>query len=181
MGMEYDDRKSLKKPSKTKEEEFAFFWLINQKNGYLSQWYPSPFEVDGIRYEFAEQFMMAKKALLFEDYTMYANIMKEKEPKKIKDFGKLVRNFDAEKWDRCKSEIVYHGNLAKFSQNPDLREKLLATGKKVLAEASPYDKIWGIGLKASNPDAENPDQWKGQNLLGQALMKVRDTLALHIS
>lgn len=178
MGIEYNSSQTLQKTQKNNDDRFVFFWQIDQENGYLSQWYPSPFEVDGIQYETAEQFMMAKKALLFEDYTIYADIMNEKDPKKCKDLGKLVRHFDAEKWDSCKSEIIYNGNLAKFLQNYELREKLLATGDKVLAEASPYDKIWGIGLKASNLDATNPDKWNGQNLLGRALMEVRNTLAL---
>lgn len=145
-------------------------------NGYFSQWYPAPFQVEEIRYFHNEQYMMAKKALLFGDTRTYNKIMKESEPAACKALGKSAANFNQQLWDSCKEEIIYNANYAKFSQNPELKAALLATGDAIIAEASPYDKIWGIGLKANDPDSQNPTKWKGQNLLGKALMRVREEL-----
>ena len=119
---------------------------------------------------------MAKKALLFGDTRTYNKIMKESEPAACKALGKSAANFNQQLWDSCKEEIIYNANYAKFSQNPELKAALLATGDAIIAEASPYDKIWGIGLKANDPDSQNPTKWKGQNLLGKALMRVREEL-----
>lgn len=159
------------------ENQFTFFWQKDKLGGVLSQWFHSSFELEGIRYETAEQYMMAKKALLFKDYERYVLIMNEKDPQKCKALGKDVRNFDAAVWDRCKEEIVYNGNYAKFDQNMKERKYyLFNTGETILAEASPLDTVWGIGLEASNPDATDPSKWKGQNLLGKILMRVREEL-----
>lgn len=155
---------------------FLFFWHEYEENGYLSQWYHAPFTLEGVTYQTCEQYMMAKKALLFGDFEKYSQIMKERDPKKDKALGKTVANFDHDLWQSCNEEIVYHANLAKFSQNPDLREALLATGDKILVEASPSDKIYGIGLEASDPVARDPQKWKGSNLLGTTLCRVRDDL-----
>ena len=119
---------------------------------------------------------MAKKALLFGDTRTYNKIMKESEPAACKALGKSVANFNQQLWDSSKEEIIYNANYAKFSQNPELKAALLATGDAIIAEASPYDKIWGIGLKATDPESQDPMKWKGQNLLGKALMRVRDEL-----
>lgn len=156
--------------------EFTFFWHEYEENGVFSQWYPAPFTVEGITYRTCEQYMMAKKALLFGDLKYYILIMEEPDPQKCKDMGKAVRRFDGPTWDKCCEEIVYHANLAKFSQNPKLKAALLATGDTILAEASPKDKVWGIGLSAANPVAHDPAAWKGKNLLGKALMRVRSEL-----
>jgi len=158
------------------KKKFIFFWHEYLDNGYFSQWYPAPFQVEGIRYFHNEQYMMAKKALLFGDTRTYNKIMKESEPAACKALGKSAANFNQQLWDSCKEEIIYNANYAKFSQNPELKAALLATGDAIIAEASPYDKIWGIGLKANDPDSKNPTKWKGQNLLGKALMRVRDEL-----
>ena len=120
--------------------------------------------------------MMAKKALLAGDLRGYALIMNEPDPAKCKQLGRQVKGLDASAWDRWKEEVVYHANLAKFSQNENARQTLLGTGDKILAEASPYDTIWGIGMEASDPTSTNPAKWKGKNLLGKALMRVRDAL-----
>lgn len=155
---------------------FVFFWHEYTENGHFSQWYPAPFVVEGIRYFHNEQYMMAKKALLCGDTRAYNKIMAESDPATCKALGKSAANFNQYKWDSCKEEIIYNANYAKFSQNPELKAALLATGDAIIAEASPYDKIWGIGLKATDPDSQHPTKWKGQNLLGKALMRVRDSL-----
>jgi len=142
----------------------------------FSQWFPSPFTVDGIRYPTAEHFMMAAKARLFGDREIEEQILKPSHPKQAKELGRKVRGFDEATWILERYRLVVEGNFAKFSQNPGLKEFLLGTGKRLLVEASPYDRIWGIGLAADHPDAEKPAAWKGLNLLGFALMEVRAML-----
>ncbi len=164
--------------------EFIFFWKPNQSadgsisDGCFGQWWKSDFEVDGITYNCAEQYMMAEKARIFEgNEELLANcIMPETNPANHKQFGRQVKNFDDSVWDKVKKKIVVRGNYAKFSQNEQLKAYLLATEDKVLVEASPYDAIWGIKRGAEDPAALNPNLWKGQNCLGFALMEVRDML-----
>ncbi|MGI4872340.1 MAG: NADAR family protein [Janthinobacterium lividum] len=142
----------------------------------FSQWWPAAFTVAGDTYATAEHWMMAEKARLFHDTDVLAQILAAKSPAEAKKLGRKIRGFDAAAWDAQKSEIVRTGNLHKFSQHPDLAAFLLATGERVLVEASPVDAIWGIGLAADHADAENPASWRGENLLGFALMEVRDEL-----
>ena len=155
---------------------FVFFWHEYTENGHFSQWYPAPFQIEGIRYLHNEQYMMAKKALLFKDTRTYNKIMAESDPATCKALGKSAANFNQHLWDSCKKEIIFNANYAKFSQNPELKAALLATGDAIIAEASPYDKIWGIGLKATDSNSQDPNKWQGQNLLGMALMQVREKL-----
>ena len=154
-------------------DSFVFFWKLGHKNEEFSNWYPSEFTIEGIRYFCVEQYMMAKKALLFGDITIYQQIMESADPGECKSLGKLVSNFDPEVWDNCKYEIVYNANYAKFHQNDELMEKLLASGDAVMAEANPQDKIWGIGLSEDDLEARHPDQWNGENLLGKILEEIR--------
>ena len=129
-----------------------------------------------MRYSCAEQFMMAEKARLFGDEEMLQKIMEARHPKEMKAYGRAVRGFDKDKWEKACYEIVKRGNEAKFSQNPELLEYLLGTKNRILVEASPRDRIWGIGMGKANPDAECPLKWKGTNLLGFALTEVRNSL-----
>ena len=140
------------------------------------QWTSSPFTIDEVKYSCAEQWMMAEKARLSKDEASLQKIMKTKSPKMMKAYGRRVAGFNAEAWDAVKEEVVYRGNMAKFGQNPGLLCRLLAT-KGTIAEASPYDKVWGIGLAAEDRRVADPSKWKGQNLLGKVLMKVRGDLA----
>jgi ribA/ribD-fused uncharacterized protein len=144
--------------------------------GCLSQWWPADFTVDGVVYRTAEHFMMAGKARLFGDEETAAAIVVAGHPKQAKDLGRQVRGFDDAIWTAARFDIVVRGNLAKFGQNDDLRDFLLGTGQRVLVEASPVDRVWGIGLAADNERAEDPARWNGLNLLGFALMHVRQTL-----
>lgn len=127
-------------------------------------------------YLYMEQYMMAGKAQLFGDEERRKDILACSDPKQIKALGRKVRGFDQAVWDKFKYSIVLNGNWCKFSQNRELREFLLSTGDSVLVEASPYDRIWGIQLSADAPEAQNPFGWRGENLLGFALMEVRDEL-----
>jgi ribA/ribD-fused uncharacterized protein len=144
--------------------------------GCLSQWWPAPVIVDGISYPTAEHWMMAQKARLFGDEEHLAAVLAATSPGAAKAAGRKVRGFEEARWAKARYGIVVDGNLAKFSQHAELRQFLRATGRKVLVEASPLDRIWGIGLAATNPDAHRPSAWRGANLLGFALMDVRDRL-----
>jgi ribA/ribD-fused uncharacterized protein len=145
----------------------------------LSQWWPADFTVDGVVYRTAEHFMMAGKARLFGDEEAAAAIVAAEHPKQAKDLGRQVRGFDDDLWVAARFDLVVRGNLAKFGQNDDLRDFLLGTGQRVLVEASPVDRVWGIGLAADDERAEDPARWNGLNLLGFALMEVRQTLLEH--
>ncbi len=120
--------------------------------------------------------MMAQKALLFGDKEIYDKIIVAKSPAEAKTLGRQVQHFDEATWNAKRLGIVVEGSLQKFSQHPDLQEFLLNTKERVLVEASPVDKIWGIGLAADSEKTENPKRWNGLNLLGFALMEVRDML-----
>ncbi|SDQ31327.1 hypothetical protein SAMN04489764_0163 [Thermostaphylospora chromogena] len=144
--------------------------------GCLSQWWPSPFTVDGVSYRTAEHYMMAAKARLFGDEEAAAAILEAEHPGQAKRIGCTVRGFDERGWEAARFDIVVEGNLAKFGQHPELREYLIGTGDRVLVEASPVDRIWGIGLTADDERAHDPARWRGLNLLGFALMQVRRTL-----
>lgn len=152
-----------------KTEKFTFFW-----SGTFSQWHPSPFMVDAIWYNCAEQYMMAEKAKLFHDTKKFQMILNAIEPVDQKRYGRLVENFVKETWDANAKNIAYKGNYAKFTQNENMKKELLATAGTTLVEASPEDTIWGIGLRKEDPRALNRDTWKGTNWLGQTLTEVRE-------
>jgi ribA/ribD-fused uncharacterized protein len=142
----------------------------------FSQWWESAFTVEGITYPTAEHWMMAEKARLFGDYEMLNEICQTLSPAKAKKLGREIRNFDQGIWEERCGSIVVQGNVHKFSQNADLKHFLLATKGKIIVEASPFDKIWGIGITKDNPKSTQPENWNGLNLLGFALMEVRDIL-----
>jgi ribA/ribD-fused uncharacterized protein len=144
--------------------------------GCLSQWWPQPFTVDGVVYPTAEHWMMAGKARLFNDADGLAAVLDAANPGAAKAAGRKVRGFDETRWRDARYDLVVAGNLAKFGQNDDLGDFLRRTGRKVLVEASPYDRIWGIGLSRTHEDAGRPTRWRGLNLLGFALMDVRERL-----
>ena len=154
-----------------KTKEFYLFW-----DGFCSQWYICNFILDGIEYNCAEQAMMHKKALQFGDQKTSKKIMEAIQASKQKALGRQVSNYDDTVWSAKRYDIVKDINVAKFSHNPQLLKQLLALDNLTIVEASPYDKIWGIGLGQSHPDATTPSKWKGLNLLGKALMEVRDKL-----
>jgi ribA/ribD-fused uncharacterized protein len=163
--------------------KFIFFWGRTQRSEEVgdfifSQWYNAPFLVDNIEYKTSEHWMMAHKAKLFNDIELFDRIIQSNKPGEAKELGRQIRNFDAADWDDKKYEIVKKGNIHKFTQHKKLRDFLINTGERVLAEASPIDSIWGIGLDSNSNGIENPYMWQGLNLLGFALMEVRDILRL---
>ncbi|MFI6576602.1 NADAR family protein [Nocardiopsis sp. NPDC050513] len=143
----------------------------------LSQWWPAAFTADGVAYPTAEHYMMAGKARLFGDADAAGRIVAAEHPGEAKKIGREVRDFDQAVWEEARFGIVVDGNVAKFGQNPELRSFLLGTGRRVLVEASPRDRVWGIGMGAGNEDAGRPERWRGLNLLGFALMEARARLA----
>lgn len=173
--VQFEDRDEL--------PELLLFWGYRPPKGggvgksCLSQWYPAPFTVDGVRYPTAEHYMMAGKARLFGDAEAEKLVLTDDDPGRAKSAGRKVRGFDEETWAEHRYDLVVAANHAKFGQHRPLRDFLTATGDRVLVEASPHDAVWGIGLSASQPEAARPSQWRGLNLLGFALMDVRDSLA----
>ena len=143
----------------------------------LSQGWPAPFEVDGVTYATAEHWMMAGKARLFGDAEAERRVLAAGHPSQAKKAGRLVRGFDEGIWARERFRIVVEGSVHKFAAHPELREFLLGTGERVLVEASPVDRVWGIGLAADDEAAAAPVRWRGPNLLGFALMEARARLA----
>ena len=148
-----------------------FFW-----NGQFSQWENSPFADNGIIFSTAEQYMMYNKAILFGDDVTANQIIATKDPSRQKFLGRQVLGFKDEVWNAQKFEIVVKGNILKFSQNEELKKNLLLTGAKILVEGSPYDKVWGVGLNWDDPKILEESNWKGENLLGKALIEVRKQL-----
>ena len=161
-------------PCETRGEETVFFWLDDGENGWFSNWYPCRFTVDGIVYENTEQYFMAQKARLFGDTKTLALIMQAQTPAECKRLGRQVSPFDSAIWDAESYGVMKTGNRAKFLQTPALLEKLLATGNAALAEASPYDGIWGIRLSAEEARNTAPSAWPGRNLQGKLLTELRE-------
>jgi len=158
--------------SENNKEEFIFFW----KNSPFSQFYRCSFTINNQEYNCAEQYMMYQKAILFNDKDTANKIIKTINPNEIKKLGREVKNFDEQKWINNRESIVVQGNIAKFTQNSKLLDQLFKTNGKTLVEASPYDKIWGIGLSSDNPKAQDRTKWLGMNLLGKILTEIRDEL-----
>ena len=173
----YEVREAFQRKEKL---SYLFFWgHAVPKDGKLdqsclSQWWMSNFTIDKVNYICMEQYMMAEKARLFKDEAILGEILKSHDPKTMKALGRKVKSFDQEIWKENRFDIVKRGNLAKFSQDERLKSFLISTGDKILVEASPFDRIWGIGMGKSNENVENPMMWRGQNLLGFALVSVRE-------
>lgn len=148
----------------------------NEENGYLSNWYPSKFTVNDVDFSSMEQYMMYKKAVCFGDKNMADKILATDDVAEIKAFGRLVANYNESYWNGVRQIVVFEGLTAKFSQDEDLKAKLKATDNSILAECAVKDRIWGIGLSMNDQDRLKIDKWKGQNLLGYALMMVRERL-----
>jgi len=151
--------------------KYTFFW-----GGIFSQWARFDMSIDGITFNCCEQYMMYSKAKFFGDEETAKEIMKSTNPAEQKRLGRKVKNFNTELWNKVCFSIVYKANYAKFSQNPTLKEGLLATEDRILVEASPEDRIWGIGMGVENTGISDPANWQGSNLLGFALTLVKQEL-----
>ena len=150
--------------------------LFTGKTNIYSQFYTCEFIIGEKKFNCAEQWMMYSKAIFFNDEETAQKILNESSPKEIKQLGREVKGYDDDKWILIADEIVYMGNLNKFNQNPELKEKLLKTGNKLIYEAMNYDKRWGTGFDIEN-SLKNKDKW-GENRLGKAIMRVRETLIM---
>ena len=150
----------------------------DEENGYLSNWYLSDFTVDDIKFSSMEQYMMYRKATCFHDDKIAAQILETNDVAKIKALGRLVSGYDDHHWNGVRQVVVYEGLVAKFTQNPQSLQLLKNTKNDILAECAVKDKIWGIGLSMTDSDRLIRAKWKGQNLLGYALMMVRDKIAI---
>lgn len=148
----------------------------NEENGYLSNWYPSIFTLNGVTFSSMEQYMMYRKAIYFGDDKVAAQILATEDVAEIKTLGRLVSGYDENLWNGVRQIVVYEGLLAKFSQSSDLRKQLKGTGQAFLAECAVKDRIWGIGLSMHDTNRLDRAKWQGQNLLGYALMMVRERL-----
>ena len=148
----------------------------DEENGYLSNWYISEFKIDSIKFSSMEQYMMYKKAIVFNDNKIAKEILETKDVSKIKALGRQVSNYNDTHWNGVRQIIIYKGLLEKFSQNKDLKKRLLNTGNDILAECAVQDKIWGIGLSMKDVNRWDMEKWRGENLLGFALMMVREDL-----
>ena len=182
MPQHYDIHWLTQKIEQGESLKFLYFWghTAPQDSSVgkhcLSQWYESRFIVAGIEYPTAEHWMMAQKALLFNDQLRFEKIIQARTAGEAKDLGRQVLGFEDQLWQEKRFDIVKQGNWHKFNQNPSLEAFLLQTGHRVLVEASPVDRIWGIGLAESDPIIARVEAWKGLNLLGFALMELRDML-----
>ena len=151
-----------------------YFW-----GGIYSQWYKTFIEAPHhVHYNCAEQYMMVGKAHLFGDEEAKEKIWKLDHPADQQMAGRRVKNYNQEKWDEKKFDIVVRGNVYKFMSNPDLKKQLLATGDKIIVEGSPTDTVWGVGLHYANSKIEDEKNWDGENLLGKAIMKARELINL---
>ena len=157
--------------------EVLCFHNPDEENGYLSNWYPSCFTVDGTTFTSMEQYMMYRKAICFLDVDIANRILETDDVAEIKALGRSVKRYDDNHWNGVRQISVYEGLCAKFNQNENLKHQLLGTGSVILAECAVRDRIWGIGLSMHDPDRFDRSKWKGQNLLGYALMMVRKKLA----
>lgn len=183
---EFDDRQRVDSLVRRSAEgevlQYVHFWKHHQAipsaidASCFSQWFRAPFVKEDESFVTAEHFMMVGKARLFGDGETAAEILADENPAHAQKFGRKVRNFEPQTWLRRRYDLVTEGNMLKFAQNPSLAAFIHSTGDAVLVEASPVDRIWGIGLAAGAPGADNPSQWNGLNLLGFALMDVRSAL-----
>ena len=148
-----------------------YFW-----GTWFSQWAKGVFEVDGVKYNCAEQYMMAEKARTFGDQDALVRIMEAKDPDAQKFIGRRVKNYEDQIWKEKRYQVVKKANLAKFSQIPAAKKFMKKSGNKIIVEGSPYDKIWGVGLHYKDDKILNEKNWRGENLLGKVLMEVRAEL-----
>ena len=172
----------VKEQYESSKAKYIFFWGHRPNadgsagKGCFSQWWEDAFEKDGLVFKTAEHWMMYKKAELFNNPLIMEKIVAASTPGEAKKLGRQVSGFDQATWEEHRFDIVVEGNLLKFSQHANLKDFLLTTGNRILVEASPVDNIWGIGLAQDAKQVEDPSTWQGLNLLGFALMEVRDLL-----
>lgn len=160
------------------KHDAVFFHLPEEPNGYLSNWYPAYFDLDGTTYSSTEQYIMYQKCILFDDRPSAVAVLETHDPAEQQAIGQNASGFNGTVWNGMKQLIAYKGLLAKFSQNEELKKQLLATGDAYLVECAYKDTIWACGIRLHETDRHDMSKWRGQNLLGFTLMKVRETIRL---
>ena len=158
------------------ETNLIGFWRESDPLGCCSNWYPAGFRFAGEGFATSEHWMMWQKARAMGDWNMVDKILDAPTPRRAKELGAQVAPYDGALWDDVREELVYYGVREKFLQNPELADLLLSTGSALLAEASPHDRVWGVGLTADDPLFGDVAAWKGSNLLGRVCMRVRSDL-----
>lgn len=153
--------------------DYLYFWKPDDEHGIFSNWYECPYTHNNILFNTSEHYLMYEKAILMNDLTIAAKIITCDSPKRAQQLGRMIKNWDEDKWVQNRENIMFNALKAKFDNNPALKNYLLNTNNKILVEASPVDKIWGIGLNKHDA-AKNPGVFKGLNLLGKSLMNLRD-------
>lgn len=155
-------------------DKYTFFYKTRHP---FSNWHPATFtDKDGITYTCSEQYMMYKKAMLFNDHEIAQEILMAPDPRDQKELGRQVKGFKSDVWEKHAKQIVYDACVLKFKQNPKLLEILMSTAGSLLVEASPYDKVWGIGLAEDDPRIHDPANWQGTNWLGEVLTILREDI-----
>lgn len=152
-------------------DKYTYFW-----SGPFSQWAKSPFFLDGLMFVTAEQYMMYKKAMTFGNLDIARQVLDTDNPREQKALGRQVRNFSIDIWAAVARDVVFRGNVAKFTQNSGFYHDLIETSGTMLVEASPMDRVWGIGLDEAAAKLVTPDKWRGSNWLGQCITEVRETI-----
>lgn len=158
------------------EQEVVVFFRPHEPNGLFSNWSKHGFTENGVRFPTAEHFLMHAKAVEMGDEDVARLVLAAKSPREAKSLGRRVKPWDEARWTYIREDVMGTALLMKARQNPEVREALRATDGKTIAEASPYDAVWGIGLSGKDPRAQSPETWLGENLLGKAWMSVRDEL-----
>lgn len=169
---EYYEKKCKTGIYKEPGKDVVGFWHNKGKYGVLSNWYMAEFEMSGIKFNCMEQLIMYGKAITFKNLTVAGRILKETKQADIKKYGRMVTNFDEKTWQVARDAWTLEGLVAKFCQSKSAEKTLLETGDKLIAECSPYDTIWGIGI-SEDQNYKDIECWRGKNLLGQYLMSVR--------
>ena len=159
-------------------DKYIYFW-----GDWPSNFQPVKFTIkfDGKTHTFhnSEQFFMFAKAMTFKDEKIAEQILREGiDPKKAKKLGRKVSNYDDKVWDKLRYKIMLKGNMCKYTQNEELKKKLLDPNfdGKHFCEASPKDRVWGCGLHENDPLIDDESNWLGQNLLGKVLDEVRERI-----
>lgn len=163
-------------------DRFVFFWGHTSDDDYcfFSNWSEYPVWADDFIFPTAEHFLMHSKAMMMGDTAAALAIMKAKTPKEAKALGRRVKNFNEKLWNSKREEVMVDGLKRKIAWTTSIHGSLQSTGDRIIAEASPYDRIWGIGISKDNPRALYMSAWPGTNLLGKAWMRVRDELRLRV-